>query len=449
MLAPMRHLTLLLLALLACAAAFAQEHPLRALNIEFGIKDHEPIAWDGSVSIDKGEIVELRGYRFKDGESIGPNNAWVARTDPWVRPTGGMHPSRATVSPLNPGPRLRSPALLPGTEDATVSVKTVHGDFFFKPSTCPPRTQCTFLATKVEAAQGPPCEGGKKDELRGRLFSHGHAGDGALSMAWIGYRDENDQIFVRDRTDGSWGAILQRGGSLGRPTGLAWQAMVEDGTTPTWFGKADAETGTCCTQPVRWVVERSEGCTLRALATNIFPAMASDPAWRPAPCLAIRPRGVLWDLLQFVRWIPSGPMKSRSAIRGRLTTCGTRHCDPSERQRVGRLGQLSGGGYNIACARSAQGRPRGSTQGHRTPRYHGTRAVAVDPEVTVWVSYDESEEKLGQGHWLPSERRCWDLSVSTNRVVIWNGSEWRPRSMTSTRRFRPACGGPCNRETGP
>ena len=68
---------------------FAQEHPLRALNIEFGIKDNEPNSWNGSLSIDKGEIVELRGHQFKEGESIGPNNSWTARTDPWVPSTGG------------------------------------------------------------------------------------------------------------------------------------------------------------------------------------------------------------------------------------------------------------------------------------------------------------------------------------------------------------------------
>ena len=80
----MQPLALILGLFLICSAGLAQQHPLKALNIEFGIKDHEPIPWDGSLSIDKGEIVDLRGYRFKEGESIGENHSWVARTDPWV-----------------------------------------------------------------------------------------------------------------------------------------------------------------------------------------------------------------------------------------------------------------------------------------------------------------------------------------------------------------------------
>ncbi len=69
-----RIVTLSLLAALA-SPLVAQQHPLRALNIEFGIKDHEARSWNGSLSIDKGEIAGLRGHQFKEGESIGPNNS--------------------------------------------------------------------------------------------------------------------------------------------------------------------------------------------------------------------------------------------------------------------------------------------------------------------------------------------------------------------------------------
>jgi len=88
----MTRLAVPLLAIGLAAPSVSQEHPLRAVNIEFGIKDFEPTQWDGSLSLDKGQIIDLRGHRFKEGESIGPDHSWVARTDPWVRPTGGMHP---------------------------------------------------------------------------------------------------------------------------------------------------------------------------------------------------------------------------------------------------------------------------------------------------------------------------------------------------------------------
>ena len=79
----MTPVAIVILLILSTAPVLAQDHSLCALNIEFGIKDNEPNTWNGSLSIDKGEIVELRGHQFKEGESIGPNNSWTARTDPW------------------------------------------------------------------------------------------------------------------------------------------------------------------------------------------------------------------------------------------------------------------------------------------------------------------------------------------------------------------------------
>ena len=174
----MKRLALILGLLLACSVALAQEHPLRALNIEFGIKDHEPIPWDGSLSIDKGEIVDLRGYRFKDGESIGENNSWVARTDPWVQPTGGMHPHELPFPHVTRVQDVGVTLYYRAPDDATVSVKTVNGDFFFKPADLPPSDAMHILSTKVELRRVPPVEALTTDEFEDDYPAMAMADDG-------------------------------------------------------------------------------------------------------------------------------------------------------------------------------------------------------------------------------------------------------------------------------
>ena len=54
------------------------DFPLRALNIELGIRDHEPTRWDGSLRLSHGQIAELRGHHFTDKDELGPDHSWKA-----------------------------------------------------------------------------------------------------------------------------------------------------------------------------------------------------------------------------------------------------------------------------------------------------------------------------------------------------------------------------------
>ncbi len=217
---PMFRVLRLLLPCLLALPATAQEHPLRALNIEFGIKDNEPHTWDGSLAIDKGEVVQLRGHRFKEDEAIGPDNSWTARTDPWVDHTGGMHPHELPFPHVTRFQTVGITVYYRAPDDATISVKTVNGDFFFKPADLPPSDAMHILSTKVELRRVPPVEAVTTDAYEDDYSALALADDGTLALAWIGYRDENDQIFVRERSDGAWGEIVPVAGASGDLQGL-------------------------------------------------------------------------------------------------------------------------------------------------------------------------------------------------------------------------------------
>ena len=88
----MTPVAIIILLVLCTSPALAQEHPLRALNIEFGIKDNEPNSWDGSLSIDKGEIVELRGPPVQRRRV----NRTEQLLDSAHRPLGSLHRRHAS-----------------------------------------------------------------------------------------------------------------------------------------------------------------------------------------------------------------------------------------------------------------------------------------------------------------------------------------------------------------
>ena len=433
----MKRLALIPALLLACATGLAQEHPLRALNIEFGIKDQEPIPWDGSLSIDKGEIVDLRGYRFKEGESIGENNSWVARTDPWVRPTGGMHPHELPFPHLTRVQDVGVTLYYKAPDDAIVSVKTVNGDFFFKPADLPPSDAMHILSTKVELRRVPPVEALTTDEFEDDYPSMAMADDGTLSAAWIGYKDENDQVFVRDRANGAWGEIARIDGGSGDLQGLG-AAYGRDGRLHLVWSKRNGGVWNlmhAMRNDGSWSAPSAIGT---GSGNNLFPVLASDRsgglhlAWQSARNGF---SGIYYSAFDGGDWSEEVPLSHPGAAANEwypdiaTDTNGTAWVVWDSYQ---------GGSYNVRLRSVSGGRAGDLLKVTDTPRYHGTPSIAIDAQDRVWVSYDESEENWGKDTGFLLRGGAGLYQSRTNRVVVWNGSEWLAPLDDVNRRFRPS-----------
>ncbi len=424
------------LSFLLGSAAYAQQHPLRALNIEFGIKDHEPRAWDGSVEIDKGEVVKLHGYRFKEGESVGPGHSWVARTDPWVRPTGGMHPHELPFPHVTRVQTVGVTLHYRAPDDATVSVKTANGDFFFKPAHLPASGAMHILETRVELRRVPVVEpattAGFEDDYPSLAMSE----DGVLSLAWIGYKAENDQVFVRDRSGSSWGEIGRVAGASGDLQGLGSAYDQEGRLHLVWaqrFG-GDWHLMHASRSGLRWSEPKA---ITSGPGNNIFPVLASDQsgtlhaAWQSArhglSSIYYRSRdGSKWSAevplsnsgAQANEWYPD--IATDSAGTAWVT-----------------WDSYEGGSYNVRLRSVTAGRPGSLLKVTDTPRYHGSPSVAVDADDRVWIAYDEAEENWGKDSGFLLRGGAGIYQSRTSRVVVWDGSEWLAPLDDVNRRFRP------------
>jgi hypothetical protein len=51
-----------------------------AVRLLLGVGDREPQAWDGTVTVDQGEIVALEGWRLRAGDAVTGAGAWKARS---------------------------------------------------------------------------------------------------------------------------------------------------------------------------------------------------------------------------------------------------------------------------------------------------------------------------------------------------------------------------------
>ncbi len=433
----MRLLATLLPLLLLPAASPGRERPVRALNIEFGIKDAEPQVWDGSLEIDKGEIVDLRGYRFKEGESIGPDHSWVARTDPWVRPTGGMHPHELPFPHVTRVQTVGVTLYYRAPEDATVSVKTANGDFFFKPADLPPSDSMHILSTKVEVRRVPPVEAVTTDEYEDDYPAMAMSDDGTLSLAWIGYRNESDQVFARDRSDGAWGAIETVQGAAGDLQGLD-TAYGRDGTLElVWARRHGGD----------WHImhsRRSGGAWSAPQAVtsgpgnNIFPALASDRHGRLHLAWQAARRGfsaIYYKSFDGSAWSDEVRLSHPGAAANEWYPAIA--ADSSGASWVA-WDSYEGGSYNIRLRSVREDRPGDLLRVTDTPRYHGSPSIAVDAEDRVWIAYDESEENWGKDTGFLLRGGAGIYQSRTSRVVVWSGGEWLEPLDDVNRRFRPS-----------
>ncbi len=433
----MKRIVAALLPILLALPALSQEHPLRALNIEFGIKDSQPTTWDGSLSIDKGEVVEVKGHQFKEGESIGANNSWTARTEGWLPNTGGMHPHELPFPQPTRVQTVGVTAYYRAPDDATITVKTANGDFFFKPADLPPSDSMHLLATRSEVRRVPPVESLTTDEFEDDFSTMAMSDDGTMSVAWIGYKSENDQVFVRDRDGDEWGEIDSVRRASGDLQGLASAYDADGALNLVWSKRFEGN----------WHVmhSRRSGSSWSApkpvtsgTGNNIFPVMASDRQGNLHIAYQSARGGfssIYYKSFDGSAWSSEVPLSAPGAAANEwypdiaTDTKGTAWVT---------WDSYEGGSYNIRMRPVREGRAGDLMKVTDTPRYHGTPSIAVDAEDRIWITYDEAEENWGKDTGFLLRGGAGIYQSRTNRIVIWSGSEWLAPLDDVNRHFRPS-----------
>src|SRR5690348_16581137 len=51
-----------------------------AVRLLLGVDDRQVQEWDGRVKLDKGEVLHIEGYRFRQGDEVTGRDAWKARS---------------------------------------------------------------------------------------------------------------------------------------------------------------------------------------------------------------------------------------------------------------------------------------------------------------------------------------------------------------------------------
>ena len=414
-------------------------YPLRAVTVEFGVKDHESTRWDGSVTISDGEIVQLRGHHFTDKDKLGPNNSWVASTTGW-----NAEHYRGVVH-LNELPAPRERVLTIGITiyyrappDAELGLKTEQGDFSFRPGDVPESAPLHLLVSQVEVFRVPPVEHVTTEDYEDDYPSISTDPDGKVFVAWIGYRNNADEVFFRHRGTGTWSATAT---VTERPGDLYGTAVAVDGQLRTWVVWSERE-GTDWHLKAR-SFDGQVWSAVRALTSgtgnNLFHRLVADSKGN---------LHLVWQSAQHGRFdIYYKSMTNRSWSDEINLSDGKKEArvnDWNPDVAVGSKGtawiawdSYDQGSYNIRMRSIRSGQPGELMRVTDSPRFHAHPSLAVDAQDRVWIAYDVAEENWGKdtGFLLTGGSGLYDSRAI--HISVYDGSRWLAPRDQLDRVIRP------------
>ncbi|HTM50375.1 MAG TPA: hypothetical protein VL285_16895 [Bryobacteraceae bacterium] len=391
---------------------------LQSMTLVFGAKDMEPAKWDGSVSISKGSIEKITGYHFTRDSRVN-GLSWTCSTHPWAAFSGGMHPNEkpqpqpTMVETIGVNILFRAPA------DALLTVKVPKGEFSFHPMDVPEAEGIFPLGATVEVYRTPLVE-----QVTGSDFENDYpalAADGnSLWLSWQGYKNENDQVFLRQYSGGTWG---QRITVTDKPADIFMSGVSasKGKATVVWSERDGAN----------WRLQaRTFGAggpgKIETLTTgpgsNLFHRVATDRAGNAH--------------VAYQSWRTGrSDIYLRSSAGGKwsnevkLSESPANDWNPSIG--VDRAGTVwvawdsyDTGAYNIFLRGVKNGSPGELLRVTNSTRFHAHPSLAVDAQDRVWIAYDEAPENWGKdvGFLLSGGAGLYDSR--TIKVAVYAAGRW-------------------------
>lgn len=183
----------------------AAEH---AFRVRFGLTDKAPTAWDGSARVSGGRLVGLRSWRPRAADEISPPS-WKLATAPGRR----FRYRNWEAEPSFPVPEyLNVPGLFLTVEaagDARVDLETVSGNLSFRLSEQPAGLRRSYLGGAVVVERAANAQSASDPVFHNGFADVAAESGGGYWVAWIGYRDGGNHVFVRRHDGERFGAIQE------------------------------------------------------------------------------------------------------------------------------------------------------------------------------------------------------------------------------------------------
>jgi hypothetical protein len=175
-----------------------------AVRIEFGVRDTAPASWDGSATARSGEILSVRNWRPRPGDSIA-NNRWSLRSRQGVNFVLRAWETERLGDPVR---YLSTPGVIvdvKGTAGTEIAVETARGSFSLKPFDLAAGKPVGFLNGNVTAERVAAAEKLSDEKADGDFPSIVALGQGRAAAAWVSFADSRNELMWRSYDGNQWG----------------------------------------------------------------------------------------------------------------------------------------------------------------------------------------------------------------------------------------------------
>ena len=401
-----------------------------AVRLLLGVGGQGPESWNGRVRVDKGEVLGVEGWRFRQDDRVVGSDGWEARTRAIVQNAAGKKAAvnkkkQAAIKKAAGANAQVAGAVAPngvfvtvkGPADAVLTVSTDRGNFDVPLADLTSGSIKTYLGGQVEAQRVPPSaslvDGPTQDDFpaasadkAGNLWVayvvHSPRGPETLgvlqgrpkSFADYGPKDGGDQIKLIKLVGGRPGEPIEvttAGLDVWRPA----LAVLGDGSIViAWSENRD---GNWDLYSRTFDPTRSTWAPAKRLTT--------DPGTDADPTLAVAPDGQAW--LAWQAWregqadILLAPLDDPTRLLN-LSETPTNEWSPSlavdgsGRVLVAFDGYRSENHDVFLRIREADGKLGPALAVANSDRFEARPSLAVDPRGRAWVAYEERTPNWGK-----------------------------------------------------
>ncbi len=176
-----------------------------SFRLRLGVQDRSPRSWSGSLEAAGGEVVNLRFARPRPGYALTGPTSWTA-SSAW----GPVFQLRAWDEVrLEPSAApILAPALIVDVRNATaVNVTTPQGAFRVDLSALEPGRTLAFLGGNVLVDRAPSAQLLSTPDYQNDFPAVLAGRRGDFGVAWIGYRNQANEIFARHFNGRTWSSV--------------------------------------------------------------------------------------------------------------------------------------------------------------------------------------------------------------------------------------------------
>lgn len=392
-----------------------------SLRVRFGVKDTAPKSWDGSVSVSNGTILQLRNWRPRSGDQI-TGNSWVLSTKlgKWFKFREWEKDRLAPPPTYTLPPGLIVDVAGAGAE---LAFHTQGGNFTLRPEDIKPFQPVTALDGNVVIDRVPFSQRISSNDYQNDFATTVGGKNGEAWVAWIGYRQKGDLIFVR-RFDGSvWGPVQQ---VIEKPADAFLVKLGRDrkgNLWAVWSAQVDHN--------FDLYARRFDGrswSNIQRLTDDAEPDIYQN--------LATDSNGNLWVTWQgfrsgkssiFVRrydgseWTPAERVSNSSANNWEPAIAADKHgtvyvaWDTYDK-----------GNYDVEMRRFANGSWSDPQPVANTPKFEAHVSLACDSEDRLWAAWNESGFEWGKDTGFLVRKGGTQLYAGRwIAVSVFDGSRWR------------------------